>query len=306
MANTIKVYIFDADTSAALAGVTVDVKDVATDTSITGAGITDAAGLRTFSAATTAVEYYITASLAGYDSILKAGQYQTGYQGVTYTTAGADAEVKFFLKPTRSRTQVNVFIGTGAGAGTPQTPAIGATVVIKRTDTNATVETLTTDSKGAAFLTDASYTAIGAIYAVVSLAGYNTVARCDIAASGLGDTINVQLTAAVAFTTYTLTGRLIDASGAPIVGRTMQLDMRKGLQSATSGGKEFYVATSVRLSAVSDANGLFVFTIVDKSVVQPVGWYAYLGYPDTKIWVINGANIDVGDGTGVGATSDKV
>lgn len=293
MANSITITILDQDTGAALQGAAYNVKKTSDDSSA-GSGTTDASGQGTVSSLATGTEYYLELSKTNYDSYTKSGQYQTRRYRFTHSAANEDHAVTLMLSPTRSRTQVQVFEGIGSASGSPQTAVSGATVVVKKTSDNSTVETLTTDNDGVAFLTDASYTGIGAIYAQISKTGYNTK-TVYFGTSDLGDVISCQLTQSVSHTTYTLTGRLINADGTPVTGRLMTAKVI-GPTSITTGGDVYYTNSSVNVTATTDANGEFEFTFIDGAIVQPVGWASYFGYPDNARFTMS-ANRELGDGS---------
>ena len=293
MANTVKLTIKD-ELDAALAGVAVDCKNLADDVSVTGAGNTDASGQITFSDLVTGKEYYFTASKSGYDSIIKAGKYHQRKIIFKHMVADDDHEITTMMSTIRSRTQVQVYEGIGSASGSPQVPIVGATVLVKNLSGGTTIETLTTNADGVALMDDSKYTSVNKIYAVISKTGYNTVTT-HVGSSNVGDVISARLQASVSFTTYTLTGRLINADGTPVVSRKIKMKAI-GMFSVANATKEHYVNNSQDFYVYSDANGEFEFTLVEGLMVQPIGWAAYFGYPDNAKFTMS-ANIELGDGT---------
>jgi len=297
MARTITIQIIDADSGNNLEDVAVAVKKNADDAELSS-GVTDVNGEYTSDAQTAATEYYLTASKTGYIPYVKhgsgAGENFEMKLHWDSPTADETQEIQILMMPERSRTQIVVTEGAGATSGAAQAPVSGATVLVKKTSDNTLLETLTTDSNGVAIMDESAYGAV-AHYAVVSKTGYNshTVYGPSFVKGG---TISVTLEQSVSFTTYEFAGRLIDAEGNPIVGKTLKLEVA-GMHSITDSGVEYYVATGEVISLTSDENGKFSKDIVSGLRVRPkTGWTSYFGYPEKVEWTIS-ADIDLGDGT---------
>jgi len=293
MARTITFNIKDADTLADIQNVVVEVFVHGTDASI-GAGLTDASGNFTSAAQAAGTKHYLTASLANYIPITKAGGLYFQKKIVwTSPTADETQAIEILLQPDRARTQAVIYEGAGASSGAPQTPLAGAKVLVKKTSDNSLIETLTSDNDGVVFLDETSYTGVP-YYCVVSRAGYNsrTVYRGNYE---LGQSFAVPLQATVAHTTKNFKLYLTDAGGNPIVGKSLKMDV-KGYFSVTAGGAEYYVPNGTQITITTDANGLAETDFIENMLVGPAtGWASYFGFPEGVTWRMS-ADVVVGDG----------
>jgi len=297
MARTITFNVKDADTGLDLQKVVMTVLDAAD--AVLSTGNTDANGDYTSAAQLATTAYYLTATLAGYISVVKAAA--AGAPVTSYfqpklhwisPTADETQGISILLIPDRARTQCVVYEGAGAGAGAVQTPVAGATVLVKKTSDNSLIETLTTDADGVVFLDETSY--LGVPYScVVSKALYNsnTVYRGNYEA---GQSFAVPLQLTIAHTTHNFSLHLIDGSGAPISGKVLKLNIL-GMLSITDTGEEYYVNKSGQLTLTTDVNGDADVEILEGLVVQPAsGWASYFGYPEGVLWIIT-ADVILGD-----------
>lgn len=295
MARTIQFHIIDADTGNDLQNVVCTVKKEADD-GVLSTGNTDAGGLFTSGDQAAATEYYLEAEKAGYLSIVKNwGGAGANFEKILHwisPTADETQWVEIALQPDRARTQCVVYEGEGATSGAVQTPVAGATVLVKRTSDNVTIETLTTDANGVCYLDETAYGGV-AHYVVVTKAGYNsrTLYRGTFVKA---QSFAVGLKQSISHSTYNFKLHLIDASGHPIVGKTLYLDVM-AMHSVTDTGEEYYVRTGERIALTTDANGDAETDIVEDLIVKPSsGWASYFGYPEGVCWKMT-TDIVLGD-----------
>lgn len=288
--NSLTLTVLDQDTALAIEGAAVALKESVGDTEI-DSDLTDAVGGVTLTGLTHSTGMYLEISADGYDSVLKAGQYEDKRIALEYGVDEDDITMTVTLPVQRARTSVVVM--DGSDPDNPS-PIEGAAVTIVD-DTDAEIETgLTTDANGCALLDDSLYGAVaGGIKANVTADDYVN-AQVSLSGVSAGTVVPVLMQPEAGVTTYTLTGRLLNADGTPKAAHNVKLKVLSALNITGSAG-EYYVMGQT-ITATTNAAGVFVFTLVEGLVVQPVSWAQSFGYPDKVSWTMT-ANRELGDGS---------